>query len=70
MNSTHIISDNFRPTQALNSRKVYVSFKVDSAGSGSTATPDVSTQPDDAAVSIKMTTALLLSMLFAAILLN
>lgn len=67
MNSSMNLVDNFRPIQSLGSRTVKVSFKeAEASTEGSSAIP---TQPD-ATVAIKMTTAVLLLMLFVAFFLN
>lgn len=59
MNGTDYIGENYRPTQDLHTRTVYASFDVPAA----TQTPTV----DGSAVGIKMSTGLLLLMLFGAL---
>ncbi|KAJ7387974.1 hypothetical protein OS493_001331 [Desmophyllum pertusum] len=68
MNSTNSMENNFRPAQKLNGRTVYISYKKPS--DHSTANPTaIPTKPDGAVVA-KITTSLLLMMLFGALFLN
>lgn len=62
MNGTDYIGENYRPTQDLHTRTVYASFDVPAA----TQTPTVG-GPVDSAVGVKMSTGLLLLMLFGAL---
>ena len=70
MNSTMVIGHNYRPIQSLGSRTVTVSFKEPAATTSPTGTEPIPTEADDAAAFTKITTGLLLLMLFAAFFFN
>ncbi|KAL9981646.1 hypothetical protein ACROYT_G010378 [Oculina patagonica] len=67
MNSSMSLADNFRPTQAIGSRKVYVSFQAPTTAPGTAPVP---TEAESASAVTKITTGLLLLMFFAALFFN
>ena len=69
MNSTMVIGHNYRPIQSLGSRTVTASFKEQEATPSPSATAPFPTEADTAAFT-KITTGLLLLMLFAAFFFN